>query len=91
VELRGELIASGGFLLHYNKPFADLYMEVRADRRRCGYGSFLIQELKRECYLAGRVPAARCNKDNLASRATLRKAGLRECGLVLLGRVPEVV
>jgi len=85
LEFDGDLVASSGFLLHYNKPFADLYMEVRPDRRRRGYGSFLIQELKRECYLAGRVPAARCNKDNLASRATLRKAGMKECGLILLG------
>jgi GNAT superfamily N-acetyltransferase len=87
VELAGEVIATGGFLLHYNLPFADLYMEVRADRRRQGYGSFLIQELKRACYLAGRVPAARCNLENLASRATLSKAGMKECGRMLLGRV----
>jgi len=89
LELAGEIIASGGFLLHYNTPFADLFMEVRPDRRRSGYGSFLIQELKRECYLAGRVPAARCNMDNLASRATLKKAGMKECGVMLLGRIRE--
>ena len=58
LDIHGDLVASGGFLLHYNKPFADLYMEVRSDKRRRGYSSFLIQELKRECYLAGRVPAA---------------------------------
>lgn len=90
LELAGEVIASGGFLLHYNMPFADLYMEVRTDKRRQGYGSFLIQELKRECYLAGRVPAARCNMENLASRATLSKAGMRECGRMLLGRVRQL-
>ncbi len=90
LELRGEPVASGGFLLHYNKPFADLYMEVRPDRRRQGYGSFLIQELKRECYLAGRVPAARCNMENLASRATLTRAGMQQCGRMLLGRVREI-
>jgi GNAT superfamily N-acetyltransferase len=89
LEIGGELVASGGFLLHYNKPFADLYMEVRPDVRRRGYGSFLVQEVKRECYLAGRVPAARCNTENLASRATLRKAGLMECGHVLLGQISE--
>ncbi len=90
LEVAGEVIASGGFLLHYNMPFADLYMEVRADRRRHGYGSFLIQELKRECYLAGRVPAARCNLENLASSATLKRAGMKECGLMLIGRVRQL-
>jgi len=87
VELKGEIVASGGFLLHYNPPFADLYMEVREDRRRRGIGSFLLQEVKRECYLAGRVPAARTGIRNVASRATLSKAGLRVCGFMLLGTV----
>lgn len=87
VELKGEVVASGGFLLHYNPPFADLYMEVREDRRRRGIGGFLLQEVKRECYLAGRVPAARCGIRNVASRATLTKAGLRVCGFMLLGEV----
>jgi GNAT superfamily N-acetyltransferase len=82
-----EILATGGFLLHYNKPFADLYMEVREDWRRQGLGSLLIQEVKRECYLAGRVPAARCNMENMASRATLLKGGLRIAGYMLLGSV----
>jgi GNAT superfamily N-acetyltransferase len=85
--LNNEVIATGGFLLHYNKPFADLYMEVNKDHRRKGVGSFLIQEIKRECYLAGRVPAARCNIENIASKATLIKAGLGIAGYMLLGKV----
>ena len=85
--LNNEVIATGGFLLHYNKPFADLYMEVHKDHRRKGVGSFLIQELKRACYRAGRVPAARCNIDNIASKATLIKAGLGVAGFMLLGKV----
>ncbi|HVW16120.1 MAG TPA: hypothetical protein VHB54_19980, partial [Mucilaginibacter sp.] len=28
IEVDDKVIATGGFLLHYNKPFADLYMEV---------------------------------------------------------------
>lgn len=28
LELNKEVVATGGFLLHYNMPFADLYMEV---------------------------------------------------------------
>jgi len=83
IEARGEIVSTGGFLLHYNPPFADLFMEVREDVRRRGYGSFLIQELVTECYLAGRVPAARTGVDNIASQRTLLKGGLRECGRML--------
>ena len=87
VELNDEVVATGGFLLHYNRPFADLYMEVREDFRRRGIASFLLQELKRHCYLTGRVPAARCEIRNVASRAALLKAGLRICGFMLAGKV----
>lgn len=87
LELGGEVIASGDFLLHYNKPFADLYMEVAESHRRKGLGSFLIQELKKVCYMAGRVPAARCNIQNKASKATLLKGGLGVVGCMLLGEV----
>jgi GNAT superfamily N-acetyltransferase len=58
-------------------------MEVRPDARRQGYGSFLIQHLIAECYLTGRVPAARTGTDNIASQRTLLKGGLRECGRML--------
>jgi len=83
IEVAGTVVATGGVLLHYNPPFADLFMEVRPDARRCGYGSFLIQQLIVECYLAGRVPAARTGVDNVASQRTLLKGGLRECGRML--------
>ena len=89
IDLKGEVIATGGFLSHYNPPFSDLYMEVREDCRRRGIGTLLVQEVKKECYLAGRVPAARCGIKNAASRATLVKAGLRVCGFMLLGRVAK--
>jgi GNAT superfamily N-acetyltransferase len=87
IEVNGEVVATGGFLLHYNPPFADLYMEVREDWRCHGIGTLLLQELKKQCYLAGRVPAARCSIRNIASRATLSKAGLRVCGFMLTGTV----
>ena len=87
VALGSEVVATGGFMLHYNMPFADLYMEVRRDCRRRGFASLLLQELKKECYLAGRVPAARCGLGNAASRAALIKAGLRVCGFMLTGTV----
>jgi GNAT superfamily N-acetyltransferase len=87
LELAGEILATGGFLLHYNIPFADLYMEVKQDSRGRGCGSFILQEVKKACYLAGRVPAARCQIENKASRATLIKAGLRVCGFILVGHL----
>ncbi len=89
VELDGKIVATGGFMLHYNHPFADLYMEVREDCRRRGIASFLVQELKRECYLAGRVPAARCDIRNVASQAALCKAGLSACGFMLTGEIDQ--
>lgn len=87
LELNREVIATGGFMLYYNMPFADLYMEVREDYRRRGLGSFLLQELKKECYYKGRVPAARCGIQNKASRATLIKAGFSIAGFMLIGNV----
>jgi len=87
LKLDKEIVATGGFLLHYNMPFADLYMEVREDYRRKGLGSFFIQEIKKQCYLAGRVPAARTSVNNIASWATLTKAGLKVAGFMLLGTV----
>jgi GNAT superfamily N-acetyltransferase len=83
VDVGGEVVGTGGFLLHYNPPFADIYMEVREEARRRGYGSFLIQGLIAECYLTGRVPAARTSTDNIASQRTLARGGLRECGRML--------
>jgi GNAT superfamily N-acetyltransferase len=90
LELNKQVVATGGFMLHYNAPFADLYMEVKEDFRKKGLGSFLIQEVKKQCYLAGRVPAARTGIENVASKATLMKAGLKIAGFMLLGRVAFV-
>jgi GNAT superfamily N-acetyltransferase len=87
LELDGAVIGTGGFMLYYNLPFADVYMEVEEKFQRRGFGSYLVQELKRECYLHGRLPAARCNADNTASRATLLKAGFAVSGQMLTGRV----
>lgn len=83
IDAGSEVVATGGFLLHYNPPFADIFMEVRPDARRRGYGSFLVNQIASECFLAGRVPAARTGIDNIASQATLLRAGMRECGRML--------
>jgi GNAT superfamily N-acetyltransferase len=84
----GAIAATGGLLFHYNVPFGDIYMRTGEAFRRRGCGSYLIQELKRACYAMGRVPAARCNASNAASRATLQKAGMLPCGRVLTGVLP---
>ncbi len=87
LEYNGEELASGGFLTNYNKPYADIYMEVKEGHRGKGYGSFIVQELKKEVYRKGRVPAARCGVTNSISKATLVKAGFRVCGARLKGRI----
>ena len=85
IEVDGEIVATGGVATHYNLPYGDLFMEVDERHRRRGYGSYLIQELKRVAYEMGRIPAARCNVANAASRATLQKAGLLPCARLLSG------
>jgi GNAT superfamily N-acetyltransferase len=87
VEADGVIAAAGGVLFHYNPPYGDLYMAVAEPMRRRGFGSFLVQELKRVCYESGHVPAARCNVSNTASRATLQKAGMLPCARLLVGDV----
>lgn len=87
LEVSGRVVASGGLMLNYNFPYADIYMQVKEDARRQGFGSLMVQELKKEAYRIGRVPAARCNVANKASRSTLLKAGLRICGYRLKGEL----
>jgi GNAT superfamily N-acetyltransferase len=89
IECDGRVVATGGALFHYNPPYGDVFMEVDEPYRRRGFGSYLVQELKRICYEIGKVPAARCNASNLASRRTLEKAGLLPCGHILQGKVKK--
>ncbi|HUN10209.1 MAG TPA: GNAT family N-acetyltransferase [Aggregatilineales bacterium] len=81
------IVATGGFLTHYNPPYGDIFMEVRESARRRGFGRYLVQELKRVCYEAGKKPAARCDPTNTESRRTLESAGLLPCGYLLTGRI----
>lgn len=87
LECNGEEVADGGFMTNYNKPYADIYMGVKEDHRQKGYGSLIVQELKKEIYKMGRVPACRCNPNNHISKATLIKAGFKVCGARLLGKI----
>ena len=84
-----QILARGGFLSNYNFPFSDIYMEVAEEHRGKGYASLIVQELKKEIYRQGRVPAARCNPANPASRSSLIRAGFRVCGALLTGKVGE--
>jgi GNAT superfamily N-acetyltransferase len=87
LEVDGKVAATGGVLFHYNPPYGDIYMEVAEPLRRRGLGSYLVQELKRLCRESARVPAARCDLSNIASRRTLQKAGFVPCGHILKGTV----
>ncbi|MBI1925186.1 GNAT family N-acetyltransferase [Candidatus Poribacteria bacterium] len=87
LEVAGNIAATGGFATHYNPPYGDIYMGVKEPYRRRGYGSYIVQELKKVCYEAGRRPAARCNAQNVASRKTLEKAGFLPCARILSGSV----
>jgi len=89
LEQNGEIVASGGFMLNYNMPYADIYMEVKEGYRQKGLGSLIVQELKKDIYLMGRVPSARCNIHNQASKATLLKAGFKACGFILKGAISK--
>ncbi|MFL5789554.1 MAG: GNAT family N-acetyltransferase [Flavisolibacter sp.] len=83
----GTVVATGGFLMNYNYPYADIYYDVKEEFRRMGFGTLMVQELKKEVYLRGRVPAARCNIKNHASRGTLLKGGFVICGYWLQGSI----
>ncbi|WP_446745242.1 GNAT family N-acetyltransferase [Silvibacterium acidisoli] len=83
LEMEGTVIATGGIMYHYNRPYVDLYMEVVETYRRRGYGAYFVQELKRTSYEQGSIPCARCDAGNVASRSTLMKAGFAPCGNLL--------
>jgi RimJ/RimL family protein N-acetyltransferase len=36
-----------------------------------------------------RIPAARCNQANQASRRTLQRAGMFPCARIIRGRIPD--
>jgi GNAT superfamily N-acetyltransferase len=87
VEIDGAVVASGGVLFHYNRPYGDVYMEVGEAFRRRGIGSYLVQELKRLCYELGAIPCARCSPSNVASRRTLQRAGFVPFAHILFGSI----
>jgi RimJ/RimL family protein N-acetyltransferase len=87
INYNGKVAGTGGFMLNYNFPYADIYYDIHEDYRRKGLGGYFVQELKKEIYKMGRVPAARCNVTNAISKATLLKAGFVVCGLRVNGDI----
>lgn len=85
-----KIVATGGYVWNYNFPYIDIYYGVEEGERRKGYGSLITQELKKEAYRLKRIPSARCNIKNAASRATLLKAGMRICGYMLEGSLEKI-
>ena len=83
----GQPAGKGGILFHYNPPYGDVYMDIEAPFRGRGFGAYLVQELKRQAYEVGSIPAARCNRDNRASRKTLQKAGFIPYAHILSGAI----
>jgi GNAT superfamily N-acetyltransferase len=88
VTWNGEVAGAGGVLYHYNPPYGDIYMEVAEPFRRKGLGAYLVQELKAVCRKGEKIPAARCNVGNPASRKTLQRAGFVPCGNIVAGDLP---
>ncbi len=89
LEMKGQIVATGGYFTHYNFPFADLYMEVEKDHRRRGLATFLLQEIKKECYNSGHIPAARCNSSNNASKRVMIDVGMMISGCMLTGQIRD--
>jgi len=87
LELDGAEIGKGGILFHYNPPYGDIYMEVNEPFRKRGFGSYLVQELKVNCYALGAIPCARCDPTNVASRKTLQCAGFVPFAHILNGAI----
>ncbi|HVM89276.1 MAG TPA: GNAT family N-acetyltransferase [Puia sp.] len=83
------IVATGGFVTNYNLPFIDMYYEVKEPFREKGFGALMVQYLKAEAYSMKRVPAARCNINNKASKATLLKGGMKICGYILIGEIND--
>jgi len=89
LEDEGGIAAIGAILRGYNPPFANIGMVVMKRARRRGYGTYLIEELKRDTYAMGKIPRADCAPWNVASRSTLLRAGFLVNARALRGDLVE--
>lgn len=87
LEASAGIVATGGYLTHYNPPYADIFMAVGDAGRRKGFGAYIVQELCRVVREAGKIPAARCDPEVIGSRRALERGGLVVCGHLAFGEV----
>jgi GNAT superfamily N-acetyltransferase len=87
LEISGEIVATAGYLTHYNPPYADIFMAVADPARRKGYGGYIVQEICRVAREAGKIPTARCDTAAEGSRRALERGGLVACGHLVFGEV----
>ena len=87
LQVDGKPAGKGGILFHYNPPYGDVYMDIEESFRGRGFGAYLVQELKRQAYEIGSIPAARCSTDNRPSRKTLQRAGFIPYAHILTGAI----
>ena len=59
LELEGQPVVTGGYLCHYNPPYADVHLEVDERFRKQGLGSYFVQQVKRVAYVNGKIPVCR--------------------------------
>ena len=76
LESGGEIVATGGIYTHYNPPYGDISMEVNEKLWKRGYGSYLVQELKRTCYEMGKIPAAALQRGQHCFTGHIAEGGL---------------
>jgi GNAT superfamily N-acetyltransferase len=87
LEGKDGIVGTGGYLTHYNPPYADIFMAVGDAGRKRGFGSYIVQELCRTVREAGKIPAARCDPVVTGSRRALERGGLVVCGHLAYGEV----
>ncbi|HEY0704135.1 MAG TPA: GNAT family N-acetyltransferase [Candidatus Acidoferrales bacterium] len=87
LEISGEIVATAGYLTHYNPPYADIFMAVADAARRKGYGGYIVQEICSVARAAGKIPTARCDTAAEGSRRALERGGLVACGHLVYGEV----
>jgi len=89
LEAGGEIVATAGYLTHYNPPYGDVFMAVADQARRRGYGGYIVQEICRVTREAGKIPAARCDLTAVGSRRALERGGLVVCGHLVYGEIAK--